>query len=134
MYLARFQRKIKTVAIRRLERKYAIDFSKLNPRNWCFEGKTFESPLWKQKGKPRRINKQIKQKYVDQLTPPQEDEIWRQSIPKPRNPTLFQRFINWLIPIPKNISLHAEKDNWEKEDDELVEEGADWNDGEFEGI
>lgn len=59
----------KTVAVRRLERKYDIDFSKLESKNWCFEGKTFESPTWKQKAKPYQINKEVKQKFVEQLTP-----------------------------------------------------------------
>lgn len=106
----------KTVAIRRLERKYNIDFSKLAAREWCFEGKTFNSPTWKQRRKPYQINKQIKKKYVEQLQPQTEDETWRQALPKPkRKPTLFQRFINWLSPQPK--AKYAETNDEEEETD-----------------
>ncbi len=88
----------KTVAVRRLERKYEVDFSKLNPRIWCFEGKIFNSPTWKQEGKPHQINKEVKQKFIEQLNPHGENEEWRQSIPKPKKkPPLWKRFINWII-------------------------------------
>lgn len=59
----------KTVAIRRLQKKYEIDFSKLEARKWSFEGKVFESPNWKQEGKPYQINKEIKKEFVKQLKP-----------------------------------------------------------------
>jgi len=101
----------KTVAIRRLQRKYDVDFSKLNPREWIFEGKTFKSPTWKQKRKPYQINKQIKQKYVEQLEPPQNSETWRQSIPKPRKLSLFQRIINRLFPVNPKYSENKEEED-----------------------
>jgi len=59
----------KSPSIRRLEKKYNVDYSKTKSRNWCFEGKTFESPNWKQNGKPFQINKKIKLDYISQLKP-----------------------------------------------------------------
>jgi len=115
----------KTPPIRRLQKKYGIDFSKLESRNWCFEGKTFESPNWKQNGKPYQINKQNKQEFIKQLTPSQESELWRKSIPKPKKkPSLWQRFKNWvLFPMgqidPKNL-----ENNQDQEEDETEEDTA----------
>ena len=57
----------KVLGVRRLEKLYNIDFNKLEPRTWFFEGETFKSPLWKQRGKPYQINKEIKKRYIDSL-------------------------------------------------------------------
>jgi hypothetical protein len=110
----------KTVAIRRLERKYETDFSKLDARSWCFEGKTFESPLWKQKHKPYQINKKIQQKYVEQLQPPQQEET--KPIMK-KKPTIkdklkyyWSKFVNFPIPVntPKITLSRAEIEDTEE--------------------
>jgi len=49
----------KSLAIRRIERKYNIDFSKMKARTWFFNGKTIRTPTFKQKGKPYIINKEV---------------------------------------------------------------------------
>jgi hypothetical protein len=59
----------KTTFLRRLEKKHEIDFSELNLKQWFFEGKTFNSPFWKQQRKPYIINKQLKQKFLEDLKP-----------------------------------------------------------------
>ncbi len=59
----------KSPSVRRLEKKYNVDYSKTESRTWNFEGKPFESPNWKQNGKPFQINKQIKLQYIEQLKP-----------------------------------------------------------------
>lgn len=97
----------KTVAIRRLERKYNVDFSKLKPREWCFEGKTFESPTWKQNGKPYQINKEVKQKFIEQL--------------KPQKKKGFVRRLWNILTIPaQNATDTSRKD--EEDQDEIEEE------------
>jgi len=98
----------KMVAIRRLERKYNVDFSKLKAREWCFEGKIFKSPNWKQKGKPYQINNAIKKEYIDQL--------------KPQKKKGFVRRLVDILLIParnaSNTSQHEEEDQDEIEEEE----------------
>lgn len=97
----------KMVAIRRLERKYNVDFSKLKAREWCFEGKTFKSPEWKQKGKPYQINSAIKKEYIDQL--------------KPQKKKGFIRRLWQILTIPaQNATNTSHKE--EEDQDEIEEE------------
>lgn len=70
--IGRIPEEDKTPAIRRLEKKYETDFSKLESRHWVFEGISFESPLWKQNGKPHQINRALQKKFVEQLKPKQQ--------------------------------------------------------------
>jgi hypothetical protein len=58
----------KTPFLRRLEKKHEVNFSEFPQRQWFFEGLTFKSPEWKQKGKPYQINKEIKQRYIESLS------------------------------------------------------------------
>lgn len=90
----------KTVAVRRLERKYGIDFSKLKSREWCFEGKTFSSPTWKQSGKPYQINKKIEKKFVEQLKPqqPKKKGFWNKTLGEilgANKPNIYTRHVNY---------------------------------------
>lgn len=57
----------KSYSIRRIEKKCDVDFSKLKPRTWLFEGKLFKSPTWRQNRKPYQINKEVKEKYIASL-------------------------------------------------------------------
>lgn len=86
----------KTVAVRRIERKHGIDFSKLKPREWCFEGKTFSSPTWKQNGKPYQVNKQIKAKFAEQLKP------------QPQKQGFLSKFFDRFKPLETRIREHNE--------------------------
>jgi len=61
-----------TNPVRRIEKQHKIDFSKMESRLWFMEGETFESPDWKQNGKPFQINKEIKRKYIDNLPKPKK--------------------------------------------------------------
>lgn len=62
-----------TTALRRMEKEHNIDFSKLPQRTWFFEGETFVSPEWKQKGKPYQINRELRAKFMKpQATQPKK--------------------------------------------------------------
>jgi hypothetical protein len=56
-------------SLRNLEKQHNIDFSKIPLRHWFYGGKIFESPLWKQQGKPFQINKDIKALFMANLKP-----------------------------------------------------------------
>ena len=60
-----------TPFLRKLERTHGLDFANMKPRTWYFEGLTFESPIFKQCGKPYQINSEINQ-------------LWLNSLPKPK--------------------------------------------------
>jgi hypothetical protein len=127
-----------TPSIRRLEKKYAVDYSKTEPRNWNFEGKTFESPNWKQSGKPYQINKKIKLDYIDQLKPIGAPTANPENRVKPKMPFVY-KFLKRLIPKtshsldpkPSNLEINPEYYNvyGNTEEDELdaldEEEGED---------
>jgi hypothetical protein len=110
----------KSINIRRLEKEFNIDFSKLEPRTWFFEGFTFKSPLWKQIGKPYQINKQIKNAYLESLSQkPQKKK------------SLLRRFLDWKPFEPKGYNVEPEQEQeydspygntWEDEDDAFHEE------------
>jgi len=70
-----------TAFLRRLERSHNLDFANMKPRQWFFEGKTFESPEFRQIGKPRQVNSEVKQ-------------IWLDSLPKKKG--LRARLQDWL--------------------------------------
>jgi hypothetical protein len=53
--------------LRRIERNQNIDFANMKARTWLFEGQLFESPTWRQVGKPYQINNDIKQIWLNSL-------------------------------------------------------------------
>jgi energy-coupling factor transporter ATP-binding protein EcfA2 len=67
--------------LRRLEKAQNIDFSKMKPRNWFYEGSIFVSPEFKQNGKPFQVNREIK-------------KLWLNSLPKKK--TLAEKIKPWL--------------------------------------
>lgn len=102
----------KSITIRRLEKKNDIDFSKLEPRTWLFEGKLSKSPEWKQKGKPFQINKQVKEKY-------------KASLPEPEHKNLWQKFKD-SFKIDTYETFEQQQDRYNKEDleEDSEEEGS----------
>jgi len=108
----------KSIAIRRLEKKYEIDFSKMKPRNWCFEGKVFESPNWKQNGKPYQINKQIKAKFVSQLKPQEPQKQGR-----------LNRIVSALtgIKVYDRIGTSSTSDDLDEFEREELEDEEEWD-------
>lgn len=88
----------KGIGIRRLERNYNIDFSKLEPQTWFFENCTFKSPEWRQSGKPYQINKEIKRLYVQSLPQPQKKK------------SLLRKFWDWKPFTPKGYNVEPEQE------------------------
>lgn len=78
----------KTAFLRRLEKKHSVNFSELKPKTWFFNGENFESPEWKQSGKPFQIQKEIKKKYVTKL----------KAQPQPKPKKLYERILDVLKP------------------------------------
>jgi len=74
-----------TPSLRRLEKMHNLDFSRMKPKQWFYEGLTFESPEFKQQGKPFQINKALKTK----LTP---------ETPEQRKLNLAEKISKWLNP------------------------------------
>jgi hypothetical protein len=74
-----------TPSLRRLEKQFNLDFSKMKAKTWFYEGLTFESPEFKQNKKPFQINKALKA----QLTP---------ETPEKRKLTLAEKISKWLNP------------------------------------
>lgn len=97
----------KVLGVRRLERQYNIDFNKLEPRTWFFEGETFKSPIWKQRRKPYQINKEIKKRYIDSLPQPEK--------PKPKS--LWQK-------VKEAFSNHEAKEDPSAYSEDMSEGGA----------
>jgi hypothetical protein len=65
-------------------KKLKIDFANMKPKNWYFEGLVFESPEFKQQGKPYLINSRIKTE-------------WLNSLPKtPKKKSLKEKIRAWL--------------------------------------
>ena len=58
--------------VRRIEKQFKIDFSRMPSKTWFMEGETFHSPNWKQNGKPFQINREMKRKYIDTLPKPKK--------------------------------------------------------------
>jgi hypothetical protein len=54
----------KTAFLRRIEKGHNIDFSAMKPRTWFFEGEMFNSPQWKQSGKPFQINTELRAQFA----------------------------------------------------------------------
>ncbi len=74
-----------TPNLRRIEKAQGLDFSNMKSRTWYYEGATFESPEFKQQGKPYIINSEIKQ-------------LWLDSLPKPKVLTLKDKIKAWFNP------------------------------------
>lgn len=100
----------KAIGIRRLEKNSNIDFAKLEPRTWFFEGETFTSPLWKQNGKPYQINKEIKRLYVQSL--PQQPQ---------KKKSLWRKFWDSKPFTPKGYNVEPQETEFEKQEDEEYE-------------
>ena len=82
-----------TPQLRKLEKLHGLDFSKMNPRQWLFEGQIFTTPEFKQQGKPFIINDQIKKAWLD-------------SLPKPK--TLAEKIKEWFN--QKRIEAQQQRD------------------------
>jgi hypothetical protein len=105
-------------AFRRLEKLNEIDFSAMPQRKWFFEGKTFTSPQWTQSGKPYQINKEMKQKFFENLP----TETKRESLAK--------RIFNKVFFITKNYSeLKATEQPQEELEENIDSEESDELDG-----
>lgn len=109
----------KAIAVRRIERKNGVDFTKMKPRTWFFNGEIFKSPQWKQNGKPYQINKEVKKRYVDSLP-----------IPQPKKKGFVQRIMDGIfgeIKFPEESK--EDKEFWEEEEsfNEMQEE--EWEEG-----
>lgn len=63
----------------RIEKQYGIDFSKMAQKTWFVNGKTFESPIWTQQGKPYIINRQIRATWFESMASeqPQQKNFWQ---------------------------------------------------------
>jgi hypothetical protein len=96
--------------VRRIEKQHKIDFSKMEPRLWFMEGETFESPDWKQQGKPHQINKEVKKKYIENL-------------PKPkRGKNIARRFLEFVLSsYPYNKTRPRPQSEPEEDSDEQLE-------------
>jgi len=61
---------------RRLEKLYNVNLSKLPQRTWLFEGELFQSPEFKQEGKPYIINRTLRAKY-NHIEQPTQAQKWK---------------------------------------------------------
>jgi len=102
--------------LRRIEKTQNIDFSKMKPRTWFYEGAIFVSPEFKQQGKPYQVNQEIKQ-------------LWLNSLPKKK--TLAEKIHEWLTvkketnPFLKKKCIQSQTlDEMEKEDEEDEKEDS----------
>jgi len=75
-----------TPFLKKLEKSHGLDFANMKPRQWYFEGLTFESPTFKQCGKPYQINNQIRQ-------------LWLELLPKKK--TFGQKLHEWIHNKPR---------------------------------
>ena len=62
--------------LRRIERQFGLDFSKLPKRTWYFNGFTFKSPDYKKQGKPRIINKEVEE-ALKPKEKPKKKSFWQ---------------------------------------------------------
>ncbi len=69
-------------------KKLKIDFANMKPKNWYFEGLVFESPEFKQNGKPYLINSRIKTELLNSLPAPEEKKTLAQKTKEFLNPAL----------------------------------------------
>jgi hypothetical protein len=108
-----------TNPIRRLEKEFKIDFSRMPSRKWFFEGETFASPEWKQDGKPYQINRTVKKTYVANLPKPKESKV--------RSALKFVFGLGKMIMktpgINASIPTEEERDEEEDEDEREDSEG-----------
>jgi hypothetical protein len=110
-----------TNPVRRIEKQFKIDFSRMQSRLWFMEGETFPSPDWKQNGKPYQINKEIKKKYID-------------SLPKPNTKQSFLKRLFYAVFLPfSQISTPQPSEPQPEEDpDEQLEDEGEELDEDFE--
>lgn len=114
----------KAIGIRRLEKNHNIDFAKLEPRTWFFEGKTFKSPEWKQKGKPFIINKEIKKAYVQSLPQPKKPQTTISKIKEFFTKPPFAELLKNAKKPQKETIEELDKEFEEEDSEDLLDE--DW--------
>ena len=78
--LGKINEEDKINGLRRLEKLHNIDFSKIPQRHWFFEGALFESPEWKQNGKPYQINREVKKLRMANLKPQPKEHLVKRAI------------------------------------------------------
>jgi hypothetical protein len=100
-----------TPTLRRVEKNQKLEFAKMPPKTWFFEGSTFESPEFKQKGKPYQINKEVKEKWLQSLPIPKKQSFFMKHI----FPVLFQQSI-------KKQKMSIEESKQEEEEDEEMDD------------
>jgi hypothetical protein len=101
-----------TNPVRRLEKQFKIDFSRMPSRTWFIEGETFTSPDWRQSGKPYQINKEAKRRYIETL-------------PQPKRRRTFAEFLArlWLGKNAKKTQNPESESEPEETEDEDEKEG-----------
>ena len=96
-----------TNPVRRLEKEFKIDFSRMPSRLWFMESETFRSPDWKQSGKPYQINKEVKKKYIDNL---------------PKKKGFLTRLFESIGYYRPTETLEPDETDEDEEEDQLTEE------------
>jgi len=87
---------------RRLEKLYNVNLSEIPQRTWLFEGKIFNSPEFKQQGKPYIVNQAIRQRWFNSM-PKAEPE-------KAKSPvTKFFELIFPMMTLKKNLKERQTK-------------------------
>ena len=99
-----------TCGLKRLEKKYNVDFTKLEPRQWFYDDGIFQSPKWKQNGKPQIINLIIKK------------ELKRIEAKAKKKKSLWSRIVEAIVK-PEEIKKYEKRVN--NEDEQFYEEEED---------
>jgi hypothetical protein len=124
-----------TPNLRRIEKAQKIDFSKMQPKTWFFEGSTFTSPDFKQSGKPFQVNKVIKADYIKNLKPEEKpkpklslrgflDRVFGFRQLKPNE--FFEKSGNSST-VKTEPMINADSENWQSESESEVDESEDWS-------
>lgn len=97
-----------TPELRRLEKLHHIDFSKMKPKTWLYNGEVFTSPMFIQQGKPFSINAQIK-------------KMWLDSLPKTKVLTLKEKIKAWFKPLSVPKTQTSKQENLEQTQESFFE-------------
>jgi hypothetical protein len=104
-----------TPALRKIEKAHNLDFANMKPKTWYYEGLVFESPEFKQSGKPYKINAEIKQ-------------AWLKNLPKTSPQTLSEKIQGWLkpfmLPSAKEIIERAEQKRQQRAENLTIQQQA----------
>jgi hypothetical protein len=92
-----------TPILRRLEKAHGLDFANMPSRKWFYEGSTFESPEFKQSGKPYIINAEIKKKWLESL---------------PVKESLSEKIARWFKPKQKQEQPNQQTQTSDKDETE----------------